>query len=141
LSGARDARDLIASCYSRNPFGLYGCPCCGRRFKVTAKLELRKRIAAKWAVFLPQRDLIRHDQRSHRPAGAPRWNLRSVDSARRLPKYGTAKLPDTKSLLDENCVKIYQSAAPSKCRNGKMSAHYWRIWTASSSMRSSRTGM
>ena len=35
----RDARDLIASCYPRNPCGLYGCPCCGRRFKATAKLE------------------------------------------------------------------------------------------------------
>jgi hypothetical protein len=43
----RDARDLIASCYPRNPCGLYGCPCCGRRFKATAKLDVLKRIAAK----------------------------------------------------------------------------------------------
>jgi hypothetical protein len=88
----RDARDLVALCYSRNPCGLYGCPCCGRRFKATAKLDVLKRIAAKCGGLPdPSVNLIRHDQRSH--WSPPRWNRRSVDPARRSPKCGTLTYP------------------------------------------------
>jgi hypothetical protein len=97
LSGeARDARDLVASCYSRNPCGLYGCPCCGRRFKATAKLDVLKRIAAKCG-GLPDVSVI-----SFVTINGPTVPLEpsAVELALRrfratLTKVRHAKLPDT----------------------------------------------
>jgi|HubBroStandDraft_3_1064219.scaffolds.fasta_scaffold00732_8 hypothetical protein len=92
----RDARDLVASCYPRNPCGLYGCPCCGRRFKATAKLDVLKRIAAKCG-GLPDPCVI-----SFVTINGPTVPLEpsAVEPARRrfratLTKVRHAKLPDT----------------------------------------------